>query len=346
MRLARFAWLVFSCLICPLDAAEPELSAWRAHDLNRPRPLVVTPSQGGTNAAPPSDAIVLFDGTNLDAWTSGGGDPKWVVQDGAMMPAPESGPLQTRKGFGDIQLHIEWASPNPPAGSSQGRGNSGVYLMTKYEVQILDSYENPTYADGQAASIYGQNPPMANATLPPGEWQVYDIIFRRPRFDEAGGLVSPATVTVLHNGVLVQDHFEFWGPTNWLKFDAYQAHPDRLPLQLQDHGNPVRFRNIWLRELAPPPTAKGLAAADGQVELSTEQLDRLTGDFDGLRVRRVEDRLELLFHGRWFELAPHNERLFSLRRTFAAVRFELDETGQASGLELDLMGSKRDYPRR
>ncbi|MEM8680855.1 MAG: DUF1080 domain-containing protein, partial [Planctomycetota bacterium] len=157
-------------LVFPLHGEERSPSPWRAHDQTRERPAVVSPGVVGTNATPPSDAIVLFNGKNLDAWTTYGGPPKWVIDEGAMHPVADSGALQTRQAFGDVQLHLEWASPTPPQGKSQGRGNSGVYFMTKYEVQILDSYQNETYADGQAAAIYGQNPPMVNATAPPGTW--------------------------------------------------------------------------------------------------------------------------------------------------------------------------------
>ena len=257
----RLSPLVVLLLMPSLLNAQSALSPYRAHDTERPRPAVVTPCQGACSSTAPSDAIVLFDGTSMEAWTSGGGASKWKLEDGCLIPGPDAGSLETRQAFGDVQLHLEWASPVPPEGEGQGRGNSGVYLMSKYEVQILDSYENETYADGQAAAAYGQNPPLANACLPPGEWQSYDIIFHRPHFAEDGSVNRPATVTVLHNGVLVQDHFAYWGPTNWLRFDEYKVHPDKLPIRLQDHGNPVRFRNIWVRELNPQPRYSGLAEA-------------------------------------------------------------------------------------
>lgn len=217
---------------------------WRVHDKNRPVPPVVTPGKQG---APPSDAIVLFDGTNLDAWTSGGEAAKWAVEGGAMT-VNGSGAIQTRQEFGDIQLHLEWASPAEVKGDSQGRGNSGVFLMGRYEVQILDSYENRSYADGQAGSMYGQRPPEVNACRPPGQWQSYDIIFRAPRFS-GEELESPARLTLLQNGVVVQDAEEFIGATTHRAVAKYGAHPATGPLQLQDHGNPVRFRNVWVREL-------------------------------------------------------------------------------------------------
>lgn len=231
---------------------------WEIHDRNRPAPPKVDPGTAGTAeqpARPPSDAVVLFDGTGLDAWERvGGGEIGWVVRDGYMEINPKSGTIQTKQGFGDVQLHVEWASPDPPTGEDQTRGNSGVFLMGGehggYEVQVLNSYDTQTYPDGQAAAIYGQYPPLVNASRAPGEWQTYDIVFRRPRFDEDQQLVAPARVTVFHNGVLVHDDVELTGPTGHRQRPPYVYHPSRLPIQLQDHGDsPVRYRNIWVREL-------------------------------------------------------------------------------------------------
>jgi hypothetical protein len=171
------------------------------------------------------------------------------VRDGYMEAVKGSGSVRTAQGFGDCQLHVEWAAPTPAVGSDQDRGNSGVFLMDTYEVQILDSYENKTYADGSAAAIYGQFPPLVNACRRPGEWQTYDIVFHRPRFDGSGALVSPARMTVFHNGILVHDNDELTGPTAWKARPPYKAHADRLPISLQDHSHPVRFRNIWIRDL-------------------------------------------------------------------------------------------------
>jgi hypothetical protein len=225
---------------------------WHVHDPSRPRPRVVTP--GATVGAPPSDAIVLFDGKDLSKWSQRGPkgeviDPKWPVRDGFFETGARTGSLYTRESFGDVQLHIEWASPTPVVGNSQGRGNSGVILMGLYEVQVLDSYENPTYADGQAAALYGQWPPLVNAARKPGEWQTYDIIFEAPRF-EGGKLVSPAYQTVLWNGVIVHNRKEVMGPMVYRDVASYkQPHAAELPLMLQDHNNPVRYRNIWIRRL-------------------------------------------------------------------------------------------------
>jgi hypothetical protein len=206
-----------------------------------PEPRVVDP---GTAGGPPSDAIVLFDGKDLSQWE--GGD-KWEIKDGYAV-AREAG-ITTRDGFGDCQLHLEWATPSEVTGEGQGRGNSGVYLMERYEVQILDSYENKTYFDGQAGSIYKQHPPLVNACRKPGEWQNYDILFSAPRFDDEGKVVRAAFITLLHNGLVVQNHFELLGATAYDHPPAYEAHPAKAPIHLQFHGNPVRFRNIWVREL-------------------------------------------------------------------------------------------------
>lgn len=199
---------------------------------------------------PPSDAIVLFDGTNLDAWESvDGGPAEWTVGDGAFTVARGTGDIRTTESFCDVQLHIEWRSPAETEGyDSQDRGNSGVFLQERYEVQVLDSFENPTYVNGQAASIYKQHIPLVNASREPGEWQSYDIIFKAPIFAEDGSLRSPAYITVLHNGVVVQNHVQVQGPTEWIGYPQYEAH-DCAPISLQDHDADVSFRNIWVRPL-------------------------------------------------------------------------------------------------
>ncbi|HUW62380.1 MAG TPA: DUF1080 domain-containing protein [Candidatus Bathyarchaeia archaeon] len=221
----------------------------------QPPPPVVTPGTESSQEKPgvaPSDAVVLFDGKDLANWTSTSGAPtKWIVTEGAMSPTKKSGMVQSKQEFGSCQLHVEFATPKQVEGDSQGRGNSGVFLMGKYEVQVLDSYENATYPDGQAAALYGRAKPLVNACRKPGEWQSYDIIFHRPIF-ENGEVIKRATFTILHNGVVVQDHTELSGGTDWRGGHAisnYEPHADKGPIRFQDHGNPVLFRNVWVREL-------------------------------------------------------------------------------------------------
>ena len=243
---------VVACLslaACASSGTQPAMP-WPIHSMDRPVPAIVTPGAYVADSPPPSDAIVLFDGHDLSQWrASDGGPAKWTVADGYFQVAAGTGAIQTAQGFGDCQLHIEWQAPAPPHGEGQERGNSGVFLMGLYEVQVLDSYDNRTYADGQAAALFGQYPPLVNASRRPGEWQTYDIVFHRPRFTGGGGVASPARVTVFHNGVLVQDNVVLTGPTAFGKRPPYKAHPDALPLSLQDHGYPVRFRNVWIRKL-------------------------------------------------------------------------------------------------
>jgi hypothetical protein len=259
-------------------AAAQTPTGWRAHDLTRPRPVLVTPGGPAAPVAPPSDAVVLFDGTGVTAWRNAKGDSAgWVVRNGAMEAVPGAGFVYTRQEFGDVQLHIEWAAPTPPKDTGQGRGNSGVFLMGSYELQVLDSYHNDTYPDGQAGAAYGQYPPLVNASLPPGTWQSYDIVFRRPRFDSTGALMSPARMTAFQNGILIQDDVALWGPTDWLQAESYAPGPDRGPIALQDHGNPVRYRNIWVRELPEVPTKAPSMPVAAAVPDST--LDHLVGRY-------------------------------------------------------------------
>ncbi len=229
---------------------------WPQHSMDRPRPPVVDPG-GGPERPPvpaPKDAIVLFDGSDLAQWRAQDSSAaKWIVKDGYVEVKPGTGMLVSARGFGDVQLHIEWRTPTPPQGEGQERGNSGIFLMGIYELQVLDSYQNDTYPDGQAGAIYGENPPLVNATRPPGAWQAYDIVFRRPHFKADGSVERQARMTVFLNGILIQDNFELVGPTANQARPPYRAHPDKLPLKLQDHGNPVRYRNIWIRELPEAP---------------------------------------------------------------------------------------------
>lgn len=237
-------------------AFQPALNnGWKMHDRERPLPKKVTPApmpeHDGSTA--PSDAVVLFDGTSLDAWEAGDGSKaKWTLRDDkAVQIKPGTGILRTKESFGDCQLHIEWQIPGDQGHrTDQNRGNSGVYFMGRYELQVLSTYDNKTYADGMAGAVYGQNPPMVNPARPMGEWNSYDVIFRRPHFNEDGSVAKPATLTVFFNGVLVQDHFELVGPASHGRQSSYSAHEDKAQLHLQDHNEPTMFRNIWVRDLS------------------------------------------------------------------------------------------------
>lgn len=235
LRKLLLAILAFA-LVLPVLAGGRYLSG-----ITWSEPAVVTP---GTNGSAPSDAIVLFDGKNFDAWK---GAEKWTVDaDGGFTV---KGAIQTKQSFGDCQLHVEFATPSPPKGKDQGRGNNGIGLMgARYEIQVLDSFQNKTYFEGQCASVYNQHPPLVNASRKPGEWQTYDIIFNAPRWDKEGKLAKPATITLLHNGVLVQNHWELQGDTPFDRAPKYVKHDDKLPIVLMYHGDPVRFRNMWVRE--------------------------------------------------------------------------------------------------
>jgi len=241
--------LVISC-------AAKEMIKYDVHDITREHPPIIkAPEQFGQ---PPADTIVLFDGTDLSEWVSeekGGGPAQWKIENGYMEVVKKSGDIRTKKAFGSCQLHIEWATPGEvsPKETGQKRGNSGVFFMGKYELQVLDSYENETYADGQAASIYGQYPPLVNVCREPGQWQSYDVSFLRPIFNKKGECIRPARITVFHNGVVVHNNVEIKGSTAHKKKAKYSPHADKLPLSLQDHNNPMRFRNIWIRELPEQP---------------------------------------------------------------------------------------------
>lgn len=224
---------------------------WHIHDPNRPRPPVITPGECSIDkkpGAPPSDAIVLLgNGKDLSAWQhDDGSDVSWPMKAGVLQTG--KGAIRTKQNFGDFQLHVEWASPKKVQGDSQGRGNSGVFLLGKFEIQVLDSYDNETYADGQASAMYGQYPPLVNASRGPGKWQTYDIVFKAPRF-KGDKLETPATVTVLHNGVVTHAGTAYFGPTSWKQNPPYKPEHASGPIALQDHGNPVSYRNIWIRPL-------------------------------------------------------------------------------------------------
>lgn len=245
-RFTFFMVGIFTNLV--ISANAQQTNDPKSTEVWEPIPKMVSP--GTHDNLPPSDAIVLFNGKDISEWTTNKGEPaKWKVQDNSMTVVKGTGGIKTKKSFGDCQLHIEWQTPSPAEGEGQDRGNSGVFLMGRYEVQILDSYNNKTYVNGQAGALYKQYIPLVNASRKPGEWQSYDIIFTAPRFNEDGSLQSPAYCTVIHNGVLVQNHAQLKGGTVNTGLPSYKKHADKEPIGLQDHGHPVKFRNIWVREL-------------------------------------------------------------------------------------------------
>jgi len=314
--------------------------------MNRPLPPVVSPGKNPLPTEPPSDAIILFDGTSLDAWRAADGGPgKWKIRDGAMEPVESAGYLYTAQEFADCQLHIEWAAPTPPKGQSQNRGNSGVFLQSQFEVQILDSFDNVTYADGQAASIYGQYPPMVNVSREPGQWQAYDILFRAPKYNEDGTLQEQARMTVMHNGVFVQDNVRPLGPTSWMQHHPYSKRADKLPIGLQDHGNPVRFRNIWIRELPSEKIEQPKAAYDPIViSLRQDQIQKILGKYrrEGggtYEVLTKDGKLFFTLGGPLMEMIPHSPTEFGLRYTAGLLSFKVVDGGNYESLQFEMGGS-------
>ena len=311
---------------------------WLGHDRDRPAPAVVDPgtfSSEDQPGRPPSDATVLFDGKDASPWVAMDGSPtKWTVKDGAFICVPKSGYARTLQSFGDCQLHVEWASPTPPHGDSQGRGNSGVFFgYDQYECQVLDSYQNKTYADGSAAAIYGQYPPLVNAMRPPGQWETYDIVWTAPRFDAEGNLLSKARETVFHNGVLVQNNVELTGPTGWIGRIPYRAHPERMPIALQDHGNPVRYRNIWVRELGSP-RHKEFMLPDSVLDTYVGSYG-YAGQYNMIKVKRLPDgllSLTLADH----ELVMHAESMTHFYALTTDVQCEFDVSGATKKVALSV----------
>ncbi len=238
----RIAFLSIACLLATAVLPSSLKAQEYLTGIKWQQPPIITPGQ--TNDAPPSDAIVLFNGKDLNNWENG---ERWTVEDGIISCG--KGVITSQEKFGDCQLHIEWSAPSAVKGNGQGRGNSGVFMMGKYEIQVLDSYDNETYFDGQAGAIYKQTPPLVNAMRKPGEWNTYDVFWTAPRFNDDGSLQSPAYITLLHNGVLLLNHFELLGDTPFNRPPEYKKHDAEGPISLQDHGNPVRFRNIWVRPL-------------------------------------------------------------------------------------------------
>jgi hypothetical protein len=319
---------------------------WKVHDMNRPRPQVVEPVAQALPAPAPKNAIVLFNGTDLSNWIGkDGGDVKWKFENGYMEIVPGTGAITSKDKFGDVFLHVEWASPDEPNRRGQDRGNSGIFFMTQYELQVLDSYQADTYADGQAGALYGQAPPRFNVCKPRGEWNAYDIFFRRPRFASDSSLLSPARITVLHNGILIQDNEEYTGPTSWLKYLPYKAHADKMPISLQEHNCRVRYRNIWalpLPELQMPDKSYG----DKVISLPETDLDKYTGTYQRpntpatIIITKKNGSLYGNFYYRpgELELVPLSTKEFAMKETAGIITFTLDDKGNATNLVFRLGG--------
>ena len=352
-RLCLFAVLALAACAAPSPpSASAEASAeahtrplgWRQHDLDRPQPDRVEPAEQALPTPAPSDAVVLIgpDGSGLDAWETSDGDAApWTVRAGALEVVPGSGGIQSKERFGDVQLHVEWQPADEPDKDGQDRSNSGIFLVDgRYEVQVLDSWENATYADGRAAAIYGQFPPLADATRPPGDWQSYDIFFRMPRFGPDSSVTEPARLTVLHNGVLVQNNEVLPGMTTWLESYAYAPHGEG-PIGLQDHGSPTRFRNLWVRRIAGRDAAPPDAFT--AVELTDRQLDRVVGTYARAgggtwRIVRTRDGVGLdVGRDAPLALVPVSESAFELVNTAGRVEVDLDGD-TATGLTFRMGG--------
>ncbi len=314
--------------------APDEHHPWAIHDGNRPQPPIITPGTPSTQeqpGKPPSDAVVLFDGSDLSKWEADNDKneaTKWVVKNGAMECVPGSGYIRTKDKFGDIQLHVEWAAPTKVEGDSQGRGNSGVFLMGMLEIQVLDNYNNPTYSDGTAGAAYGIMPPLVNALRPPGQFQNYDIIFRRPIYKD-GVALDPGYVTVIENGVVVQDHTMLEGPGGHMARSKIGPFPEVGPLKFQDHGNPVRFRNVWIRPL-PKRAVEG--NTDGY--LTTQATDAKRKEIAAM-IRQDAEKLK----------NDANTVPYMLRLTESCV-YEMDEatTGKIKDLATDYINNLKQLP--
>jgi hypothetical protein len=331
---------ILYCAFAGFSQPDPN---WLDHDRDRPLPPAVKPAIAGTQdqaGKPSSDAVVLFDGKDISQWVSMDGSPtKWVTRDGYMECVKGSGYIRTLQNFGDCQLHVEWATPLPGEGQGQGRGNSGVFLgLDRYEIQVLDSYGNKTYADGSAGSLYGQYPPLVNASLAPGQWQAYDIIYTAPRFDPQGKLLSPARVTALHNGVLIQNNSELTGPTSWLERTPYSPHPEKQPISLQDHGNPVRYRNIWVRELGKP--------GKKEYSLPAALLDSYTGKYDNIEISREGNQLAALFHGVKFVMFAESPTKFFAKTTDVQIEFPNGDKAKPDRLIWSVGEGANEAPRK
>lgn len=318
-------------------------TGWKAHDLRRPAPAVVTPASEDRHGGPPSDAIILFDGTDLKAWRDNNdGDADWEIQDGVLVAKPKAGYIFTRENFGDCQLHVEWAIPDPPKQKGQSRGNSGVFLMGVFEVQVLDSFNNHSYADGGAGAVYGQHPPLVNASRKPRQWQTYDIIFNAPKFDGQGKLTDKAQLTLLHNGVLVQHNSQIMGPTNWIRHGWYKKNVTQGPIALQDHDSPVKFRNIWVRRIEPREPANDSLYPVSDFELSDSQRKELAGNYRAFRIAEKNDRLYCHFVNVRLTMLPISEDEFVFEKAAGKLTIERNEQGDVTGATLLLdAGGKR-----
>ena len=333
----------------PVRPHAPAPPGWLQHDMDRPQPPRVEPAAAAAlPLAPPSDAVVLIgpDGSGLENWETEGGDPApWRVADGALVVAPGTGAIRSKASFGDVQVHLEWMPADEPAKTNQNRSNSGLFLADgRYEVQVLDVWDNRTYADGRAAAIYGQFPPLADATRPPGQWQAYDVYFRLPRFDASGALVEAARMTVVHNGVLVQNNEALPGTTIWLESLPYTPH-DGGRIGLQDHGSPVRFRNLWVRRLPEREAPPAGYAAFQPVELTAPERDRLVGRYareEGgeFVIERLGDGLGLSMPWREgvLRLVPLSPTSLQLANTAGRFDVTLDAAGAVAGLAFTMGG--------
>ena len=333
MSLQKYIHLFLSTSFVILVGSQASVLAqlpngWKAHDKNRPQPKIVTPGDKSSDA--PSDAIVLLGSEKLTGWTDKKGRPtKWNYADGILESVKKAGYIYSKEKFGDCQLHVEFATPAKVKGEGQARGNSGVFFYDDdFEVQVLDNFKNETYPDGTVGALYGQHSPLVVACRGPGEWQTYDIVFRRPRFNDDDSLKSPARLTVLLNGILVQDATECYGPTVWLQAGEYKNKGDETRISLQDHGNPVRYRNIWVRRLAEtpptPPTPRPT------IELTEQQQKNYVGKFGKLTLKEVDgDLVVVVRRGRPFGLQVHSLTEMSFEKTAGEIEFELDDQGKA-----------------
>jgi hypothetical protein len=319
---------------------------WKVHDMTRPRPQVIEPVAQTLPVPAPKSAVVLFNGSDFSNWTGkDASDVKWKLENGYMEIVPGTGAIISKEKFGDVFLHIEWASPDEPNRRGQDRGNSGIFFMDQYELQVLDSYQADTYADGQAGALYGQFPPRFNVCKPRGEWNAYDIFFRRPRFSKDSALLSPARITVLHNGILIQDNEEYKGPTSWLKYLPYKAHADKMPFSLQEHNCKVRFRNIWALPL-PELEMPGSSYGDKIISVAETVLDKYTGTYQRANTAAtiIITKKNGSLYGNFYyrpgelELVPISTKEFAIKETAGNITFTLDDKGNATNLVFHLGG--------